>query len=244
MSSDAATPKPAAKKVAKKPAKPSQHPTVSVMVKAAITSLKEKKGSSLSAIKKYIETNYKGIDMKRHGPFIRRFLKKSVADKSLVQIKGSFKLGAKPKAEKKAKTVKKPAAKKPKKAKTPKKGCCQEIAEEGRQEAKGRRQEASCQETRSKEARSKEASCQETSSKEASCQETSSKEASCQEDSKEGRQEVNHYESVCLCTIYTVVNGPCKDHPHVEKICNFRFMFSIVRSIFFIPNFVSHLCNV
>jgi hypothetical protein len=84
------------------------------MVKAAITSLKEKKGSSLIAIKKYIEANYKGIDMKRHGPFIRRFLKKAVADGALVQIKGSYKMEAKPKAEKKAT---KPAAKK---AKTPK----------------------------------------------------------------------------------------------------------------------------
>ena len=124
--SDAAAPKSAAKKEATKPTKASEHPTVSVMVKAAIASLKDRKGSSLAAIKKYIETNYKGIDMKRHGPFIRRFLKKSVEDKSLVQVKGSFKLGVKPKADKPKKS-KKPDVKKPKKVKTPKKAAAKKV---------------------------------------------------------------------------------------------------------------------
>jgi len=101
------------KNVTKKVVKASVHPTVAVMVKAAISSLKERKGSSLAAIKKYIAANYKGIDMVKIAGFIRRFLKKSVEDKSIVQVKGSYNLADKPKAEKK---VKKPVAKKAQKA--------------------------------------------------------------------------------------------------------------------------------
>lgn len=51
----AGTPKPAAPKVAKvAPA----HPPYVVMIKEAIVSLKERSGSSLPAIKKFIETKY------------------------------------------------------------------------------------------------------------------------------------------------------------------------------------------
>ena len=140
MSADAA-PKPAAAKKVAKPAKPSVHPPVSTMVPAAIAALKDKKGSSLSAIKKYIQANYKGIDMDRLAIFIRRFLKKAVTDKTVVQTKGTYKMPkedqpkkAKKPAAKKAKTpkkaaakkspkkaAKKPAAKKPAAKKTPKK---------------------------------------------------------------------------------------------------------------------------
>ena len=118
MSADAAPKPAAAKKVAKKPAKPSVHPPVADMVTAAITALNDKKGSSLSAIKKYIQANYKGIDMDRLAIFIRRFLKKAVDDKTVVQTKGTYKMGAK---ADKPKEAKKPAAEKPKKVKTPKK---------------------------------------------------------------------------------------------------------------------------
>ena len=45
-------------------ARPSAHPTSSVMVQAAIAALKERRGSSLAAIKKYIAANYK-CDMTR-----------------------------------------------------------------------------------------------------------------------------------------------------------------------------------
>ena len=124
MSADAA-PKPAAAKKVAKPAKPSVHPPVATMVPAAIAALKDKKGSSLSAIKKYIQSNYKGIDMDRLAIFIRRFLKKAVTDQTVVQTKGTYKVPKedKPKkaqkpAAKKANTPKKAAAKK---AKTPKK---------------------------------------------------------------------------------------------------------------------------
>ena len=101
---------------AKKPKAPAAHPPVAQMVTAAINNLKERNGSSLAAIKKYIAANYK-CDVAKLAPFIRKFLKKGVADGKLKQIKGSFKVD-KTKVEKpKKKSPKK--AKKPKKAKTP-----------------------------------------------------------------------------------------------------------------------------
>ena len=102
------------KKVAAKPkAKPS-HPPTSAMVVAAIKALKERSGSSLAAIKKYIAANYK-VDVVKLAPFIRKALKKGVETKKLVQVKASYKLGKedKPKPTK----VKKPKAKKPTKPK-------------------------------------------------------------------------------------------------------------------------------
>merc|ERR1712001_199122 len=101
------TPKkaPAAKKPKAKPT----HPPTSAMVAAAIKALKERNGSSIPAIKKYIAANYK-VDVVKLAPFIRKALKKGVESKKLVQVKASYKL---------AKEEKKPAAKKPK-AKKPK----------------------------------------------------------------------------------------------------------------------------
>lgn len=118
----------------KKPkAKPSHPPTAQVVV-AAIKNLKERNGSSLQAIKKYITSAYK-IDANKLAPFIKKFLKKAVASGKLIQTKGkgasgSFKLSksskvAKVTKVKKVKTkkegakkvgVKKAKAKKPKKA--------------------------------------------------------------------------------------------------------------------------------
>jgi len=130
MSQRAASPRPASpkKKKARKPSKPSAHPPVADMVRAAIVSLKDRKGSSLMAIKKYIQANYK-VDMVVIAPFIRRYLKKAVADGGLKQASGTgasgrFRIGkaakkAAPK-KKKAKKAKKPKAKKAKKAKKPK----------------------------------------------------------------------------------------------------------------------------
>merc|ERR1712029_663210 len=91
------TPKkaPAAKKPKAKPT----HPPTSAMIAAAIKALKERNGSSLAAIKKYIAATYK-VDVVKLAPFIRKALKK----------------GAKKPAAKKAKPPKKaakPAAKKP-----------------------------------------------------------------------------------------------------------------------------------
>ena len=113
---------PKAKKAAK-PKKPASHPPVASMVTAAIKNLKDRKGSSLAAIKKYISANYK-VDVAKIAPFIRKFLKKAVADGKLTQVKGtgasgSFKVAASAKAEKPKKAAKKPKKPAAKKAKKP-----------------------------------------------------------------------------------------------------------------------------
>merc|ERR1711963_554868 len=104
----------AAKKATKPKAKPT-HPKTSVMVLAAVKALKERNGSSLPAIKKYIAANYK-VDTVKWAPFIKKALKSMVEKKVLIQTKvkgasGAFKVSAAEKAEKKPKKV---AAKKPK----------------------------------------------------------------------------------------------------------------------------------
>ncbi|XP_062562681.1 histone H1-like [Armigeres subalbatus] len=121
--------KAAASKGDKKAKKPSTHPPVNNMVLAALASLKERNGTSLQAVKKYIGANYK-CDVTKLSPFIKKSLKNGVAKGVLVQTKGtgaagSFKLKPKAKAsgeKAKTKVVKKPAKKltagvaKPKKA--------------------------------------------------------------------------------------------------------------------------------
>jgi histone H1/5 len=85
-------------KKAKNPrAKPS-HPPTSEMVNNAIKGLKERGGSSLQAIKKFVAANYK-VDAEKVAPFIKKYLKGAVASGSLVQTKGkgasgSFKLAS------------------------------------------------------------------------------------------------------------------------------------------------------
>ncbi|XP_011497189.1 PREDICTED: histone H1A, sperm-like [Ceratosolen solmsi marchali] len=96
------TPKKTAKKV---PGKPRAHPPVSEMVNAAIGALKDKKGSSLQAIKKYIAGTYK-LDVEKQSTFIKKYLKLAVSKKTIVQTKGSgaagsFKLATKAENEKK-----------------------------------------------------------------------------------------------------------------------------------------------
>ncbi|XP_051168314.1 histone H1C-like [Leptopilina boulardi] len=126
-----ATPKKAAAAKAKKPRAKASHPPASEMVNAAIASLKERGGSSLQAIKKYIAATYK-VDVEKQAPFIRKYLKAAVANKALIQTKGkgaagSFKLNvtkAEGKTKPKAKTPAaepKAAAPKAKKAASPKK---------------------------------------------------------------------------------------------------------------------------
>merc|ERR1712027_9502 len=106
-------------KKAAKPKAPAAHPPVATMVKASVTALKERNGSFLPAIKKYIAANYK-VDMVKLNRFVNKSLKNLAEKGELTKVKGSYKL-AKAKEEKKPK-AKKPAAKKPaaKKA-TPKK---------------------------------------------------------------------------------------------------------------------------
>ncbi len=120
----AAVPKKAAK--AKKPKKVATHPKTSDMVNAAVKNLKERNGSSLQAIKKYIAANYK-VDVNKLAPFIKKAVKTGVTSGKLVQVKGkgasgSFKLSASAAAKpKKAKTpTKAKKAKSPKKPKAPK----------------------------------------------------------------------------------------------------------------------------
>jgi len=97
----------------KKPKAKPTHPPTTQMINAAIKALKERGGSSLPAIKKWIAANYK-VDVGKLAPFIKKSLKTSVAKGELVQTKGkgasgSFKLPAK---ETKEKVAKKPKAKK------------------------------------------------------------------------------------------------------------------------------------
>ncbi|CAB3377656.1 Hypothetical predicted protein [Cloeon dipterum] len=114
-----AAPAPASPTKAKKPKAPKAagatkvvpaHPPTAQMVNAAIKNLKERGGSSLQAIKKYIAATYK-IDAEKLAPFIRKYLKSAVTDGKLVQTKGkgasgSFKLSATAAAPKKEKVVK------------------------------------------------------------------------------------------------------------------------------------------
>ena len=123
----AATPKKkGAKAGSKKPKTAPSHPKVSEMVNNAITSLKERGGSSLQAIKKHIGAQYK-VDVDKLSPFIKKYLKSAVVSGTLVQTKGkgatgSFKLSASGQkgketgGPKKAKKEGSAAAKKPKSA--------------------------------------------------------------------------------------------------------------------------------
>lgn len=104
----AATPvKKAAKSKSKTQRVKASHPPTSEMVTAAIKELKDRKGSSLQAIKKYIAATYK-VDGEKFAPFIKRYLKAAVTSGAVVQTKGkgasgSFKLSTE-KTETKTKT--------------------------------------------------------------------------------------------------------------------------------------------
>merc|ERR1712046_40816 len=110
----------------KKAKAPAAHPKYSVMIAAAITSLKDRTGSYRQAILKYICANYK-VDAAKAAVQIRLAHNRGVAKGALKMARasgkgaGSYKLvkGEKPKKAKKAKKpkAKKPNAKKPKKPK-------------------------------------------------------------------------------------------------------------------------------
>ena len=94
----AESPKKAAK--VKKPAakKPGDNPKYIDMIKAAITALKERNGSSRQAIVKYIKANYKVGDTA--DVHVKMALKRGIASGALAQPKGtgasgSFKIGQK-----------------------------------------------------------------------------------------------------------------------------------------------------
>merc|ERR1712038_2175337 len=87
------------------------HPPSSVMILKAIEDLKEKKGSSLASIKKYIGANYK-VDLTKLSIHIRKALKSGIEKKTITAsagMAGRFKIAkveskpkAKPKTPKKA----------------------------------------------------------------------------------------------------------------------------------------------
>ena len=113
-----------AKTAAVKPA----HPPYAVMIADAIKALKERGGSSRTAILKYIVANYKVIDAAKAQVYAKLAIRKLLAAEKLIQVKGSFKLPKEVKVKKVkvakkpvVKKAKKPAAKKPaaKKAKKP-----------------------------------------------------------------------------------------------------------------------------
>ncbi|XP_019624357.1 PREDICTED: LOW QUALITY PROTEIN: histone H1-like [Branchiostoma belcheri] len=126
MSTAASSPKKASK-----PKAPAAHPPTTAMITAAVEALKDRTGSSVPAIKKYIAANYK-FDVEKKAHFIKRALKALVEKGTLLQVKGtgasgSFKINvaakkAEEKAAKKAakKPAKKPAAKKATKPKATK----------------------------------------------------------------------------------------------------------------------------
>merc|ERR1739842_253027 len=121
----------AVKKVvkAKKPTAKPLHAPYAVMIAGAIKALKERGGSSRQAILKYVLANNKIADADKAQVRAKLAIRKLVAAKKLVPVKGSFKLAKEePKPKKKvvkkpkkvvkekkpaAKKAKKPAAKKP-----------------------------------------------------------------------------------------------------------------------------------
>ncbi|XP_039154131.1 histone H1-like [Drosophila simulans] len=89
---------------AKKATATPSHPPTQQMVDASIKNLKERGGSSLLAIKKYITATYK-CDAQKLAPFIKKYLKSAVVNGKLIQTKGkgasgSFKLSASAKKDK------------------------------------------------------------------------------------------------------------------------------------------------
>ncbi|VDP13588.1 unnamed protein product [Echinostoma caproni] len=109
---------PAKKPETTKPKAPASHPPVIVMVKRANTAAKDRKGTSLLTIKKYIAANYK-VYVEKFVSHIRHGIVHAVEKGVLVRVgnkgkneSGSFKLGEKKAAEHKSKAVKKPKAQK------------------------------------------------------------------------------------------------------------------------------------
>ena len=105
--------------VSQKKAAPTHPPCIDMIV-AAITNLKDKKGSSTQAIKKYIAANF-NADVDKLATHLKKAFVAGVKSERLVQIKGkgasgSFKLNAKAvdAKEKKAKEAAKKKAQKEK----------------------------------------------------------------------------------------------------------------------------------
>lgn len=97
------------------------HPKVSEMILAAVVTMKDRRGSSLQAIKKYMQENY-SVDMPKLNIHVKKNIVKMVEGGQLVQVhghgaNGSFKIGAVAKVKKPTKAA---AAKSIKAIKAPK----------------------------------------------------------------------------------------------------------------------------
>ncbi|CAG9573753.1 unnamed protein product [Danaus chrysippus] len=85
--------------------------TTKEMIREALTELRSRKGTSMFAIKKYLELKY-NVDVEKIKHIIKKYIKTSVEDGTIVQTKGigasgSFKLVEKEKKVKKEKKDKK-----------------------------------------------------------------------------------------------------------------------------------------
>ena len=80
-------------KKAAKPQIPTAHPPYASMVTAAITSVKERTGSSRQSILKYVVANYE-VDTTKAGSRVTKALKKMIAGKSVVSAAAAGKKGA------------------------------------------------------------------------------------------------------------------------------------------------------
>lgn len=90
-------------------------PTIGDLIVDAVSASKERSGVSLPTLKKLLAA--KGYDVKKNKARIKTAIKNLVTKGTLVQVKGSFKMGKKgakpkPKPRKPVKRAKKPAAKK------------------------------------------------------------------------------------------------------------------------------------
>ncbi|KAH9592150.1 hypothetical protein MS3_00004177 [Schistosoma haematobium] len=125
----ASVPVPVKKPKSSKPKMPASHPPVVNMITAAILAVKDRKGSSLATIKKYIAANYK-FDVEKQAAHIRRAIVHGVEKGAFIRVgnkgkgaSGSFKVAEKKIVDAKPKVAKPktkaPSAVKPKS--TPKK---------------------------------------------------------------------------------------------------------------------------
>lgn len=145
--SPAVAPKaPKVKKTPAKPKVPAAHPPYAEMIKAAVTTLKERTGTSRQAILKYVCSNYK-VDADKVQSRLRVTLKKMIDSKVLVngaaagrKGSGCFKL---------AKPVKEAAAKKPK-AKKPAAGSTKSKAKKTKVVKKAAKPKSKAASTKSK----------------------------------------------------------------------------------------------
>ncbi|KAI8921071.1 linker histone H1 and H5 family-domain-containing protein [Powellomyces hirtus] len=83
-----AMPAAASSKTASGPKKAAIHPSFKDMVHSAITDMKERTGSTRQQIKKYIESNYKGLNNDTVGGYINKAIKSGVTSGDFTQPKG------------------------------------------------------------------------------------------------------------------------------------------------------------